>query len=129
MKRIGILLVLAVMLTGCGRHAEIPCRVITGVDVQYQQGGAWVERTYFQQESMEAVLNYLRMLKPEGIVLPDDPQTINCQITVHFSDGTDKLFFQQGNIYLREGDGAWEKIDRQQAQLLYPLLLLMPSDS
>ena len=38
------------------------------------------------------------------------------------------MIVQQGYDYLRRDDNDWELIDDTQAQLLYPMLLLLPSE-
>ena len=63
MKRIGVILAIVWMLGGCGKQTEEPCRVVTGVQVEYQQQGEKLTRIYTRQESIGAVMNYLRMLK------------------------------------------------------------------
>ncbi len=130
MRKIGALLICILILSGCGNRqtAEV-CKVVTGVEVQYQQRGEKIERTYTRQESIGSVMNYLRMLKPAGPVIPEESDSGSCRITVHYSYGPDKVFLQQGNDYLQQDGGVWKQIDRQQAQLLYPLLLLLPSDA
>ena len=129
MKKTGIMLICLLLLSGCGnRQAEVNCRVVTGVEVLYRQQGQTVSRTYTRQESMGSVMNYLRMLNPKGPVYPEGSDSVNCQITLHYSHGPDKVFLQQGNDYLQQDEGEWQQINRSQAQLIYPLLLLLPSD-
>ena len=130
MKKVGALMMCILMLSGCGnRQTAAICKVVTGVEVQYQQRGEKLERTYIRQESIGSVMNYLRMLKPAGQVIPEGSDSGSCRIIVHYSYGPDKVFLQQGNDYLQQDGGVWKRIDRQQAQLLYPLLLLLPSDA
>lgn len=130
MKRIGILLLLFVILTGCARAEELPaCRVVTGVQVEFQQNGKLLHRSYTKTESVQAVLNYLRILKPFGPVIPETNAENGCRITLHFSHGPDSVYLQQGNAYLCCDGGDWETIDQSRATLLYPLLLLLPSDA
>ena len=64
MKKIGMILAVVLLLSGCGKQAEVQCRVITGVQVEYQRQGEILERVYTRQESIGSVMNYLRMLKP-----------------------------------------------------------------
>ena len=129
MKKFWVILAIALILTGCERRTEAPCRVVTGVQVEYQQRGETLTRIYTRQESIGSIMNYLRMLKPAGSVQPQGEHPCSCRITVRYSNGPDKVFFQQGNDYLQQDGGVWKRIDVQQARLLYPLLLLLPSDA
>lgn len=129
MKRIGSLMLLLLMLTGCAKAEEMPaCRVVTGVQVEFQQNGRILRRSYSKTENVQAVLNYLRILKPYGPVIPEGNETSGCRITLHFSHGPDTVYLQQGNSYLCCDGGRWETINSNRATLLYPMLLLMPSD-
>ncbi len=129
MKRIGMLILLGFMLTGCARAEKLPaCRVVTGVQVEFQQNGKLLHRSYTKTESVQAVLNYLRILKPYGPVIPEGNETNGCRITLHFSHGPDTVYLQQGTSYLCCDGGSWETIDGNRATLLYPMLLLLPSD-
>jgi len=127
-KKIGMILAVVLLLSGCGKQAEVQCRVITGVQVEYQRQGEILERVYTRQESIGSVMNYLRMLKPAGPVRPQRDDSCICRITVRYSYGPDKVFVQQGNDCLQQDGGMWKEIDVHQAQLLYPMLLLLPSD-
>ena len=129
MRTITLILLLGLLLGGCGKAAEAPCRIAVGVEVVYQQHGEELQRTYVRQESIRSVLNYLRLLKPKGPVIPEAGEDGGCRITVHYLDGTSREFLQWGNTYLQKSGGDWKKIDTAQAQLLYPLLLLLPSDA
>ena len=129
MKRIGILLLLVFMLTGCARAEKLPaCRVVTGVQVEFQHNGRLLRRHYTKTENVQAMLNYLRILKPYGPVIPKAGSGDGCRITLHFSHGPDSVYLQQGQRYLQKDGGDWEHIDPSRASLLYPLLLLLPSD-
>jgi len=130
MKRIGIFILLVVMLTGCTKkEAPLPThRVVTGVLVEYRAGAQQLQRTYTRPENIQAVLNYLRILRPQGPVIPEEGNNNGCRITLHYSQGPDTVYLQQGNSYLSQGNGTWATIDSKRASLLYPLLLLLPSD-
>lgn len=130
MKRIGIFIVLVVMLAGCAKKETPPVhRVVTGVQVEYRQGDRTLHRSYSQPESIHSILNYLRILKPFGPVIPEAGDGSGCRITLHFSHGPDSVYLQQGTSYLCRNGGDWESIDSTRATLLYPMLLLLPSDA
>ena len=127
MKRIAVIFCICCLLGGC-RRQESPYRVVTAVEVQYQKGESTVQRTYTRNENITAVLNYLRMLNPYGPVNPGETENVTCRITLQYSQGPDTVYTQQGYDYLQKDNGSWTKIDNSRAGLLYPLLLLMPSD-
>ena len=130
MKRTVLLLILCGLLWGCEKKEDSPVhRVVTGVEVEYRQGDKVLNRSYTKMESVQSVLNYLRILKPFGPVIPTEKSIDGCRITVHFSHGPDTVYLQQGNSYLCCNGGDWESIDSNRATLLYPMLLLLPSDS
>lgn len=129
MKRMIILIILAFFLGGCARTQTPPTyRVVTRVEVAYQQQDNTIQRIYHKPGSMQSILTYLRILQPFGPVNPEGEQDSSCQITLHYSTGPDSVYIQQGQ-YLQKDGGDWESVDSTRASLLYPLLLLLPSDS
>ena len=131
MKRIGFLLILAVLLTGCGKKEikEPITRVVTGAHVEYTRNGETLSRSYSKPASIQSVLTYLRILRPFGPTVPTGEYDSTCRITLHYSHGPDSVYFQQGNKYLRKDEGDWQNIDDSKGGLIYPLLLLLPSDT
>ena len=130
MKKLAFLLAFCIFLWGCGKKETTPeHRVVTGVEVEYHQGEKVLQRSYNKIENVQFMLNYLRILKPFGPVIPEESSSDNCRITLRYSHGPDSVFVQQGNSYLCRNGGQWESIDRTRATLLYPMLLLLPSDS
>ena len=103
-------------------------RVVTQVQVQYSRKDDTIHRVYTKPASMQSVLTYLRILDPYGPAVPEDSYDSTCQITLGYSDGSDSVYYQLGNRYIRRDDGGWEYIDKSRATLLYPMLLLLPSD-
>ena len=128
MKRIGIFILLACLLVGCKQQTELATRVVTGVQVEYYRNGETISRTYTKASSVQSVLTYLRILRPFGPTIPQGEFDSGCQITLQYSHGPDSVYIQQGDKYLRKDGGDWENIDNARANLLYPMLLLLPSD-
>lgn len=129
MKRVAIGILFVILLGGCAAIPVKPaCRVVTGIQVQYQQQGNTLYRTYNQEETIQPVLYYLRTLRPLGPVIPEETFPFTCLFTLQYSHGPDSVILQQGYDYLRRNEGNWKQIDDSQAQLLYTLLLLLPSD-
>ena len=129
MKRIVVLLLTVLLLSGCSKkEKDNSYRVVTGVQVEYTRQGETISRVYTTPTSMQSVLTYLRILKPYGPVYPDGNTEIMCKIVLHYSQGPDSVYIQQGQRYLQKDGGDWETIDTSRASLLYPMLLLLPSD-
>ena len=130
MKKAVVLLVFCLIFCGCKKKETPPeHRVVTGIQVEYHQGENVLYRSYQKTENVQFMLNYLRILNPFGPVIPEGKQTDNCRITLQYSYGPDSIYLQQGNAYLCRNGGPWESIDSARASLLYPMLLLLPSDA
>ena len=127
MKRLAFILILAILLSGCAR--EPVGRAVTGIQVEYQQPGSTISRTYTQTANIKHMLTYLRLLRPFGPVIPEGNYDFVCRITLKYSHGPDSVYLQQGSHYLRRDDGEWKSIDDTHGQLIYPMLLLLPSDT
>ncbi|MBE7002382.1 MAG: hypothetical protein E7421_06800 [Ruminococcaceae bacterium] len=129
MKRIAFLLVFVCLLSGCRKEETPVHRVVTRVQVQYSRQEDTIRRVYTQPANMQSVLTYLRILQPHGPAVPKDTYDTTCEITLQYSDGSDRVYYQLGNRYIRRDEGGWEYIDSSRATLLYPMLLLLPSDT
>ena len=128
MKRMGIFILLALLLVSCKKQSEPVHRVVTGVQVEYNRNGETLSRTYTKASSVQSVLTYLRILRPFGPTIPEGEFDSTCRITLRYSHGPDSVYLQQGNRYLSRNGGDWESIDNARGGLIYPLLLLLPSD-
>jgi len=128
MKRIAMLLILPLLFVGCAKQSESAYRVVTEVQVEYKNGADTIFRNYTKPKSIQSILTYLRILRPYGPTVPKGAAESTCQFTLRYSHGPSSVYLQQGNAYLRRNDGPWSYIDRSHATLLYPLLLLLPSD-
>ena len=129
MKKTVVFLVFCLIFCGCKKKETPPeHRVVTGIQVEYYRGENVLYRSYQKTENVQFMLNYLRILNPFGPVIPEGKQTDNCRITLQYSYGPDSIYLQQGNAYLCRNGGPWESINSARASLLYPMLLLLPSD-
>lgn len=136
-KKLAILLLTGSLLgmTGCkASTAALPqpplCRVVTRVEVDYENGPLHAQRCYTSSEKMEQVLNYLRQIDPYGTP-QESPETISGSdyvIILSYSDGFQKRYHQKGDRYFQTENGRWARIDPDRAEKLAQLLGAMPSD-
>ena len=105
-------------------------RVVTHVDVYSQLDAVKVQRHYNTPEKVESVLLYLRLLKPRyDPELNPDRYTGNLfRITLHFSDGSTRVYQQRAHRLLSRDGRPWLAIDPAKAAGLYALLAHYPSD-
>lgn len=129
--KISLLLVLILCIfCGCSHDQtqdEPICTVVTRIELTRQDGLA---RCYLESEKMGQILDYLRLADPYGIPEEDPEKTegYRYQITVSFSDGHQKTYLQQGELYLMSEGGYWQKIKKGRGQQLEELLLSLPGD-
>ena len=133
MKKIGIILLALLLMTGCTRIDEQIAgrpRVVTGIDASYDSGAIRLNRQYSDSEKLRAVLMYFRCLEVYGTVAPEVsiPQISSIRVTLTYSDGTAKTYDQRDGQYLRQDDGPWHYINQEQAQDLPILLGFLESD-
>ena len=132
-KFIAILSLMAMLLSGCSRKAEeLPdqCRVVTGVQVTFDNGPLHAQRQYTTSSKVRAILNYLRWLDPYGLP-EEDLETVtgsSFRIILQFSDGCEKQYVQKADRFLLEDGKAWRRIDPARAQTLSQILGKMASD-
>ncbi len=132
--KIGIpLCIFLLLLSGC-RRDEAPqptCRVVTGVDISFRYEDMRLQRHYTDNKKVESVLLYLRLLKPLGKAYhaQELPEEDLYEITVHLSDGSDRIYRQKAHRYFSRPERPWEQIDPGQASQLYQLMRHYPSDS
>ena len=132
-KRIIILLIAAILLCGCSRiDQETPGRprLVEKITATYRSTAVELVRSYTDQEKMEAVLIYLRRLAPYGSATEEtDPlEPSDGRITLHYSDGTDRVYELYAGRYLRIDNGQWQNIKTERGQELPLLLGMMESD-
>ncbi len=121
------------MIPGCrGSDASNTVfRTVTQIDVVCTRENETLYRTYHTPKKLEAILLYLRLLSPYGRA-EVDPEALEgdiFDITVHFSDGRQRIYRQRSDRFVSKDFAPWQNIDTDHAQKLYPLLLLMPGDT
>ena len=135
LKRICLLVFpLSVLLMGCCRifrqsdHA--PYHVVTQVHILYKNEAVETQRTFYREENIRHILDYLRYIDPYGIPQedPGQAQGRTYVITLIYSDGFKQFYEQRADRFFRIGDGAWKRIEPHKAQYLSGLYGMMPSD-
>ena len=121
-----------VFLPGC-KGASSPnalCRVVTQVDITGREKDVSIHRRYTDTQKMQWVLIYLRTLKP-GIkpqFPPEDALGETYEISLKFSDGSEKIYRQADHRFLSQDFHPWQSIAPGRAAGLYALMRAFPSD-
>lgn len=122
------------LLTGCcpitQEHSDVPYRVVTQIEVTYENGSVRKQQHFFQERSIRMILEYLRYIDPYGIPRedPEAAQGRNYHIRVIYSDGSEHMYHQRADRYLRIDNGKWKRIEPEKALYLSGLLGMMPSE-
>ena len=127
-------LAVIILLSGCCRilssRKATPYRVVTQIRVAYENGSLETQRQVFQEAKMRPILDYLRYLDPYGKPR-EDPEQVSgsdCCITLIYSAGSQRIYRQRADRYMRIDDGPWTRIDQAKAMELKMLLWVIPSD-
>ena len=134
LKIIYAILPLLLLFSGCcpilRQHDDAAYRVVTQVRILYQHGNMETQRDFFREENIRHILEYLRYIDPYGIPRedPELAQGRNFTITLIYSDGSQHIYQQRADQYLRKDGGKWQRIDPQKALILSGLYTMMPSD-
>jgi len=127
MKKIllSFVLILA-LLSGCSFQKKPPiplCRVVTHVEVQWVRNDEPSHFTLTDMADIQPVLIYLRTLDPMGqpTIDPEDLDTDAWKIVIHRSDGSRRIYRQQGAEYLSRNSSPWTLIDSSKGSRLKAL--------
>lgn len=138
MKRLTAYLYIAVLsvllFPGCSpneRADPIPDRIVTGIDIYCQKPTCTVTRRYTHPEKIEAILTYLRLLRPIGPTVPTEEarQGDLYEIVVHLNDGGHRIHRQRADSFAITRRPFWGVIDRELGNKLPFLMALLPSDN
>ena len=127
-------ILIAFMLCVCTHYAppgeNHPVRVVTQIDVTAIQDGKITQSSYCDTEKMEAVLQYLRKLKPlrHSPITPDTFRTDAYEIVLTMSDGSKNVYHQIYDSYIQKNNGPWQTIENSFGDYLPQLLQMIPSD-
>ena len=124
--KIGILILSFIfLLSGCARkenQSSFP--LVTGITVRYENGAIHGELQYNEDDKMQLILTYLRLLKPYGQP-PEDPENTEgtlFEIILTHADGGITTYQQKADKYLKTEEHSWLCIPPQKAMELSVLL-------
>ena len=129
MKKLFVFILLSILLCGCtGPSEQHQMKWVTRITADYQKGAIRLHRDFTDDEKIRPILDYFRTLSPYGTAqsLPQDG--LYAQVTIYYSDGSQKVYEQQGDAFLRKNGGVWQNIDPEKGQELGLLLALSESD-
>ena len=121
-----------IFLPGCkdASSKKALCRVVTQVDITGREKDVEIHRRYTDTQKMQWVLIYLRTLNP-GIKPQSPPETAlaeTYEISLKFSDGSEKIYRQADHRFLSQDFHPWQSIEPGRASGLYTLMRKLPSD-
>lgn len=129
------ILPLAMLLSGCcgilGQKNSAPYRIVHCVRIVYRHESLESSREFYREENIRQILDYLRYIDPYGIPR-EDPETVFGRIfliTLIYTDGSERVYEQRADQYLRVDSGQWKRIDPQKALYLSGLLSMMTGDA
>lgn len=134
-KRYGLFLTVltcCLIFSGSAKKTQrqtIP-NIVVKIEASCQWNGIQLNRTYTNPQKTTPILQYLRLLKSKGFA-DTDPELLTgarFEIKLHFANGQINHYRQYSNRFLSRNTRAWERVDSQYVQFLYPILEAMPSD-
>ena len=119
-------------LPGATAHRQEPLLpVVDRVEVDCKQGAVHQLRRYTSDEKMSWVLNFMRL--QENLGQPEENPELAAgdvyTVTVHLSDGRERIYRQRADRYLQIDGDTWQKIDPDWGNNFYYLLQTLPSDT
>lgn len=85
---------------------------------------------YTAPSKISSILTYLRLLNPHGKQAPTPANdSLSYQILLIYSDGSANAYLLHDFTSFSQTGGMWKRVKPAQAQLLYPLLRLLPVDA
>lgn len=122
MKKLLFLLIFLFLLVGCS--AKPHYKVVEQIHITSPTG----EYRYDAPDKVQKYLYYLRSLKTWGPAELDALQGNEYRITLHYSDGSSRIYRQWGNQCLAIGSGGWKKIRSDNGDKLKLLLEAVSPD-
>lgn len=126
-------ILLSALLAGCCRPGEEQMgvyRVAEQINIVYTNGKIQTKKTFYKEENIRQILDYLRYIDPYGRPKedPEQAQGRDYVITVIYSDGSQQQYHQRADRFLRVDQGPWKRIDPQKALYLSGILGMMITD-
>ena len=130
-KLFSVFLFCCLALWGCApqKDTSATCYVRL-IYVQGTHEGQPITRQYMHPRKLDTILFYLRTLEDQALAKTDPERIVGdrYRITVVFSDGSKKIYYQQADRFLSRDARPWRQVDREKARLFYPLLKSLPPD-
>lgn len=135
MKKFSILflcLFLTVICCGCQGQAASQAQPASHLvsEITIRRESDRVTHHYSDQVSMGKILSYIRRLNPYGKAPQNFHQLSgeSYQITIHFSDGNQRVYEQKDHRFFYDADCRWKQIDPEAAAELSVLFDTLRTD-
>ena len=130
--KIGIwILSVLLLFSGCSRkESQSSFPLVTEITVHYENGPIHGKLHYTEDNKMQLILTYLRLLKPYGQP-PEDPEAADgtlFEIILTHADGGITTYQQKADKYLKTQEDPWLCIPPQKAMELSVLLGYLEED-
>lgn len=125
-----LLFLFALIPFGAGL-AKPNIRYVTQAEVLLQKEEFRQTWVYSQPQKINSILNFLRTTDPRGRVYTAQPVagSHHYRITLYYNDNTINTYYLQDYQYFNKNTTIWQRVSTSHAQLLYPLLQLLPTDT
>ena len=120
----------AFLFAGCKKEpppSPVSHGLVTQIEITRSDG---FTRHYTAQEKIDAVLDYLRLLRPLGPIPPtrEALKENAYEIVVYLQDGSYRIHRQQSDCFAAKNGGYWGAINPDLGQCLPLLMAQFPSD-
>ena len=128
--RLALFLVILSVLCSFWKKPEKAPRYVNKIEIGFYNNGQ-LQKTYHytQPEKIASVLTCLRLLQPRGQqTFQESENHHSYRILLQYSDNTSREYLLHGYIGYSQNGSHWKRVLPSRAQLLYPLLQLLPED-
>ena len=127
------LLLLCFLLPGCSKKkapSSAALDIATSINICCRYRQTHLQRSYTSTDKIDIILQYLHKISPKGRA-EEDPELLQgdfCNITIHLTGGTQRIYRIKDNCFFSIDYRPWQAIDSEQGNILFHLINHIPSD-